>query len=88
MKREIKQELSFKEPGTFASYYAAINWLSDNGYSYGSTCCGRSNHCGILKGKFSIAKWYNLNQKEINQLDGYMTSSDYREGEVKIIIYK
>ncbi len=88
MKREIKQELSFKESGTFASYYAACGWLEKNGYSYGSTCCGRSNHCGLLKGDFNIAKWYNLTNKEIQQLDGIMTSYDYREGEVKIIIYK
>jgi hypothetical protein len=88
MKREIEQELSFKESGTFASFYAACNWLSDNGYSYGDTCCGRSPNCGILKGKWNIAKWYNLNKKEISELDGVMTSFDYREGEVKIIIYK
>jgi hypothetical protein len=88
MTREIAQELRFKELGTFASYYAATNWLSDNGYSYGSMCCGRSPNCGIMKGRHNIAKWYNLTKKEISQLDGYITSDDYREGEVKIIIFK
>lgn len=88
MKREIKQELSFKESGTFASYYKACGWLKDNGYSYGDTAISRSNHCGILKGDFSIAKWYNLTKKEISQLDGVMTSYDYREGEVFITLYK
>lgn len=88
MKKEVKQELTFKESGTFQSYYKACRWLSENGYSYGSTACSRTQLCGIMKGDYNIAKWYNLSNKEINELDGYMTSNDYREGEVKIIIYK
>lgn len=89
MKREIKQELSFKENGTFESYYKACKWLKDNGYSYGDTACSRSHHCGILKGEgLYIPKFYHLKNKEIALLDGIMTSLDYREGEVRIILYK
>lgn len=88
MKREIKQELSFKEPGTFQSFYKACAWLKENGYSYGDTCCGRSPNCAILKGDYHIAKWYNLSKAEISMIDGIMQSFDYREGEVKIILYK
>lgn len=87
MKRQIKQELTFKESGTFESYYKACAWLKENGYSYGDTACSRSPHCGLLKGDHYIPKWYHLTKKDIQVLDGVMTSFDYREGEVRITIY-
>lgn len=75
---------TFTEQGAFQSYYAACEWLKQNGYSYGSMC--RDLPIGIMKGDFSIAKWRNLSNQDIKALDGTMTSDDFREGSVTIEI--
>jgi hypothetical protein len=84
--RVAKLTKSFNVPGTFESYYAAIDWCKENGYSYGSTA--RNMPVALYKGDFNIAKWYNLSKIEQNTCDGVMLSTDFREGEVTIIIYK
>lgn len=75
---------TFKANGTFQSYYDAVQWLEDNGYSHGSMCGDKP--MGIMKGDWSISKWKNLTNKQIKELDGTMTSSDFREGDVIINI--
>jgi hypothetical protein len=74
---------TFEQAGTFQAFYAAQQWLTKRGYSFGSTC--RDQPTGILKGDFIIAKWRNLTQQEIEQLDGRMTG-DTREGPVTITL--
>lgn len=74
---------TFKVAGTFQSYYAACEWLSENGYSYGSM--QRDYPIGIMKGDWSISKWSNMSAKEQKTLDGIMTG-EFREGEVVINI--
>ncbi len=73
-------EITFDKVGTFSALYAAQAWLRENGYSFGSLCVGMP--IGILKGTWSIAKWRNLTGKEREQLDGQLTSDDFREGPV------
>lgn len=84
--RKVDQRLRFKEEGTFESYYKAKAWLSDNGYSYGSTSVGRV--VGIMLGHHSIHKWHNLSADDIKALHGVMISDDFREGYVEIILFK
>lgn len=86
--REIKQELTFKEKGTFQSKYAAESWLHKNGYSYGSTCAG-NYPVAIKYGPYDLPqKWKNMDDEDQASVDGIITSTDWREGEVKVIIYK
>jgi hypothetical protein len=86
MKPKIASEILFNREGTFQALWAAQGWLEENGYSYGSTC--RDMPIGILKGDWLIAKWKNLNKKEIGELDGVLISDDFREGPCKILIYE
>lgn len=84
--RQVIMEQKFRVAGTFQSYYAACHFVKDMGYSYGSMC--RDMPIGLLKGDYDISKWRNLTVEKIKQLDGVMTSSDFREGEVIVKIYE
>lgn len=75
-------EKTFNQIGTFKAWYAAETWLSENGYSYGSTCAV-SPYVGVLKGEYCIAKWRNLTSTEKEELDGVVTGN-FREGPVVI----
>ncbi|KAB8312263.1 hypothetical protein EH228_08765 [Erwinia endophytica] len=75
-------EKKFYQHGTFAAWQACKQWLSDNGYSYGSTSA-HSFYVGVLKGRYVIAKWHNLTQQEIRELDGYVVGN-YRDGPVEV----
>lgn len=82
--REVCEELVFKVDGNFESMYAAERWLTENGYSRGSSCA--SSPTGLLKGDYHIAKWKNLTKKEKYHLDGVM-EGDLRNGPLTISIY-
>lgn len=87
-KRKILIEKTFKEEGTFQGMYAAQKWLHDEGYSYGSTT-RHSDPVAIRKGEYDLPqKWHNFSALGRQSVDGIMTSNDWREGEVKVIIYK
>jgi hypothetical protein len=86
--REIKQELTFYEKGTSQSYYAAERWLCQSGFDTGSLDAPH-NPVAFVKGDYDLPqKWHNLKPKHKALIDGIMTSTDWREGEVKVIIYK
>lgn len=69
---------------TFSAFCAAISWLRVNGYSYGSTD-GRSSRVAIQKGGYTLPqKVHNFNRADFARVDGWMTSCDYREGDVMI----
>lgn len=86
-RRIIKEEHTFNEHGTFESLYAAEAWLSSKGYSTGSLD-GLGQPVAIVKGEYNLPqKWHNFNAKEKTLVDGIITSSNWREGEVKITIY-
>jgi hypothetical protein len=88
-KREILQEITFNDKnGTFENMYAAFGWLTHSGFSYGSTD-RYPNPVAIQKGEYTLPqKWHNFTAKQKSQVDGIITSNDWREGEVKVIIYK
>ena len=77
--------LTFDAPGDFRAASEAEQWLRDNGYSVGWTC-GPSPR-GILKGEYDIAKWRNLTDDEIAELDGRMIGN-MRHGPVTITIHE
>lgn len=72
---------------TFGAFYNAEKWLSDNGYSYGST--DRGSYVPIMKGEYDIPqKYYNLSKSDIANLSGVVHSTDYREGEVEVRLFE
>lgn len=86
-KRRALKTISFKESGTFEGLYAAQKWLKENGYEYGSLC--GHDPVAITKGIYDLPqKWINFNKLEKSLVDGVMLSTDFREGEVTVILYK
>lgn len=76
-------EISFEREGPFESWYACQRWLTERGYSFGSTCV--MSPVGVLKGDYTIAKWRNLTPKERAELDGSV-SGDFRNGPVTLTL--
>ena len=73
----------FNEEGTFKANYAAEEWLTENGYSYGEM--QRFYSRGIVKGQTYIAKWEHYSEAERGCFDGLMTGN-FREGPVTVEI--
>jgi|SRR5882757_10630747 len=93
--RRVKEEKEFNVEGTFQSYYAALSYLTENGYSHGSMSAGRrwekpgSPPIPIQKGEYDLPeKWHNLSKENKQLLDGIVISSDWREGLVKVILFE
>jgi hypothetical protein len=86
-RRKVKQEITFKEDGTFNSVNAARAWLRLNGYVDGSMC--RDMPIGFVKGEYDLPqKWKNMSDSDIEQLDGVVLSNDFREGSVTVLIFE
>ena len=78
---------TFAVKGTFESYYAACRYLKSIDYSHGSMSV--KSPIAIMKGEYNIAqKWKNLSNDERKNVDGIMTSSDFRDGEVTVTLYR
>jgi len=79
--------LTFNQPPSsdddFIAMRAAERWLSENGYSVGSS--QRGSPRGIKRGQWLIAKWRGLSIADRSDLDGVMTGG--RGGPVTIEIY-
>lgn len=75
---------TFKADGDFKAFYAAENWLRENGYSTGSM--ERDEPIGIAKGDCYISKWRNLGEDK-DLLDGVIARGDKRNGDVTVIIF-
>lgn len=85
--RKIILSKDFKEEGTFKWYFAACTWLTNNGYSYGSTCI--AHQVAIVKGEYNLPqKMKNMTTAQRKSVDGLMTSYDYREGIVSIVLFE
>ena len=76
----------FNNKGTFKACYAAEKFVRDQGYSFGSMC--RSMPMALKKGNWNIAKWRNLTELERLDIDGHITSKDFREGSVTVEIFE
>lgn len=68
--------------------FAAESWLKSQGYSSGSTTHGYQP-VAIMKGEYLLPqKWHNFTREDKAMIDGVMISTDWREGEVKIILFE
>lgn len=75
-------EKVFKADGTtFGAYYKACEWLTENGYSYGSGCI--TGPIGVVKGDACISKYRHLSIRDINSMDGWLHHS--RDKDAKIV---
>lgn len=86
--RVVKEKHSFKENGTFQSFYAAQAWCAANGYEEGSMCSPMP--IAIMKGVYDLPwKWKNLSKKEKQMVDGVIVTNTntFREGEITIYIF-
>lgn len=87
--QKIKEEKVFDATGDYAytALAAAKVWLKVNGYSYGSTC--REEPIAIQKGKYDLPqKWKNFDKIDKAICDGVITSYNWREGPVKVILFE
>ncbi|BBB29336.1 hypothetical protein [Neptunomonas japonica] len=77
-------EKTFKGNGdTFSAKNEAEEWLSKNGYSYGSSCVCSPQ--GVMKGKdVYISKWRNMTKSEQKSMDGLLYAG--REGTARLTL--
>ena len=80
---QLARKIQFDVKGTFQSYYAAVDWCEEYGYSVGSM--ERDNPIGVMRGDFRIAKWTNMTKAEQDACDATLTSTDFRDGTVTLI---
>lgn len=85
--RVVILEEYFPPSGTFQAYYKALARLKELGYVTGSMCGGEPIGFVHSEKYDYVAKWRNLNSKEIAMLDGVMLSEGFREDGVKIIFF-
>ena len=77
---------TFNNWGTFKAYYAAQKYAEKQGYSVGQMC---GHHTlGLKRGNWIIAKWKNLSPLEKLDIDGHITSGDFRKGPVVVEIFE
>lgn len=78
-------ELTLKNTGeTFSALWAVQRWLTGNGYSYGSTTA-RDSRVAVQKGEYTLPqKVHNFDRSDFALVDGWMSSHDYRDGDVVI----
>lgn len=86
--KKITYTKQFQQTGqTFGAMYNAQKWLSDNGYSYGST--DLSSYVPIVKGEYDIPQKYrNLSKSDIENISGVIHSFDYRDGIVEVRLFE
>jgi hypothetical protein len=87
--REIQEKEVFSAGGgTFCDLNAAMRWAANKGYSYGSLCGDMP--VALKRGAvYDISeKWRNLTDLDIKGIDGVITSSDFREGPVTVILFE
>lgn len=83
---EFKEFLISNED--YGNFYAATQYLFDKEYSCGSMSLQMP--IPIVKGTYYglHQKWYNLSEGEKKNVDGVIISDDFRNGAVKILIFK
>jgi hypothetical protein len=86
--REVESIQEIKVSGTFESFYKACNTLEEMGFVVGSMCMNEPIGFADKEKYNYVAKWYNLDKSDIQKLDGVLLSDDFREGSVKIVIFK
>jgi hypothetical protein len=84
----VQQNFTKKQDRPFDALYQAQSYLHDLGYEYGSLAVTSSPNVAVRKGEYDLPeKWHNLNKEEIALIDGVIRSSDYREGQVTVMLF-
>lgn len=88
LRRDIKESKEFLISNEyFLNLYTAMQYLQDNGYSYGSMSLNMPIPIQIGSDYNLHQKWYNLSEGEKKNIDGVILSDDFRSGMVKILIF-
>lgn len=86
--REFKFNVFNESNSDFSNLGLASCWLFENGYSNGSISFEMPVPIQIGSEYKLHQKWYNLTEEEKMNIDGVMLSDDFRNGAVKILIFK
>lgn len=87
--RKVIEKAEFKVEGTFESMYSAERWLTEKGYSWGSSCAMLPT--AVMKGDYYSYglphKWKNFTTKQKNNVHGAM-AGNMREGTVFVYLFE
>lgn len=84
--REIVHAVDFPANGTFKAFYESEKHLKELGYCVGSMC--RQEPIGFVYNVDYVAKWYNLDRADKDQLDGViLPQEEFREGGAIILFF-
>ena len=84
--REIVHAVDFPANGTFKAFYESERYLKELGYCVGSMC--RQEPIGFVYNVDYVAKWYNLDRADKEQLDGViLPQEEFREGGSIILFF-
>ena len=84
----VQQNFTKKEDRPFDAYYQALKFLNDRNYHSGSLAVTRSNNVAVKKDYYNLPeKWHNLDKEDIASIDGVIRSTDYREGQVTVMLF-
>lgn len=72
----------------FGNLHNATHYLFKKGYSYGSMSLQMPIAIQLGSDYKLPEKWYNLSEAQKKNVDGVMLSDDFRNGTVKILIFK
>lgn len=87
--REVKELRIFDEPDddSFRNLHLASSWLFKKGYQFGSLSLAQP--IAVQFGEYKLhQKWYNLTESEKHNVDGVLLSDNFRNGNVRAIIFK
>lgn len=86
---EADEVINFQPNGkTWHALQCAKRWLYEHGYMHGSLDRGSFVAC-VKDRKYDLPqKLHNFNSNDIQQIDAVIFSTDYREGEVEVWIFK
>ncbi len=80
-KPEVKEKIFEYDGSTFGAFYNACEWLTKNGYSYGSGCI--TGPIGIIRGDAYISKYRHLSLNDRQSMDGWLHHE--RDKDAKVI---
>jgi hypothetical protein len=86
--REIKEVIEFSACGTFGAVNKAEAKAKELGFAVGSMCRDLPMALADASKYDYIAKWEKIARSEHKYLTGILTSNDFREGAVSLVIFK
>jgi hypothetical protein len=89
--RKIKREITLEKGEVtkdvpFVALRKAEEYLRMNAFQWGSL--DGDNPVGFMFGQYKVPqKWSNMSPEDKKKLDGVLISDDFRNGDVKVIIF-